>query len=100
MALTACETATGDERATLGLAGTAVRAGVESTLASLWSIPDESTRVFIDLFYDFLQQGMSKAQALRSAQLALITAEERAEINNDYNHPFYWSAFISIGNWL
>ena len=100
LALTACETATGDERATLGLAGTAVRAGVESTLASLWSIPDESTRVFIDLFYDFLQQGMSKAQALRSAQLALITAEERAEINNDYNHPFYWSAFISIGNWL
>ena len=100
LALTACETAVGDERATLGLAGTAVRAGVESTLASLWSIPDESTKVFVDLFYGFLQQDMSKAQALRSAQLELITAINRTEINDDYSHPFYWSAFITIGNWL
>lgn len=100
LALTACETAVGDERATLGLAGTAVRAGVESTLASLWSIPDESTKVFVDLFYSFLQQGMSKAEALRTAQLELITAENSSEINNDYSHPFYWGAFISIGNWL
>lgn len=100
LALTACETAVGDKRAILGLAGTAVRAGVESTLASLWSIPDESTRVFVDLFYGFLEQGMNKAEALRATQLELILAENNSEINDDYNHPFYWSAFISIGNWL
>lgn len=44
LTLSACQTAEGDERAALGLAGVAVRAGARSTLASLWSIDDRSVR--------------------------------------------------------
>jgi len=100
LTLTACETAVGDERAVLGLAGIAARAGVKSTLASLWSIQDESTRILVDKFYGRLQSGASKTQALQSAQLELIEAETTKAINDDYAHPYYWAPFILIGNWL
>jgi CHAT domain-containing protein len=43
LVLSACETAVGDERAALGLAGVAVKAGARSTLATLWQVDDEST---------------------------------------------------------
>lgn len=100
LTLTACETAVGDERAVLGLAGIAARAGVKSTLASLWSIQDESTKILVDKFYGRLQSGASKTQALQAAQLELIEAETTKAINDDYAHPYYWAPFILIGNWL
>ncbi|MDF5726752.1 MAG: CHAT domain-containing protein [Rhizonema sp. PD38] len=100
LALTACETALGDERAALGLAGVAVQAGVRSTLASLWSVPDESTPIFITEFYTSLRSGMSKAEAVRAAQLKLIHAKKTSEINHKYDNPAYWAPFIVIGNWL
>ncbi|WP_199326155.1 CHAT domain-containing protein [Nostoc parmelioides] len=101
LTLTACETATGDDRATLGLAGVALQAGTKSALASLWSVDDDSTANLIAEFYDKLRNsGMSKAQALQAAQLKLINAKQIPEINDKYDHPYYWSAFILIGNWL
>jgi CHAT domain-containing protein len=78
----------------LGIAGVAVRAGVESALATLWYINDEATVSLIEEFYRQLRQSdSSKAQALRQAQLKMI-----ADVN--YNHPAIWSPFILIGNWL
>lgn len=100
LALTACETALGDERAALGLAGVAVQAGVRSTLASLWSVSDESTSNLITEFYTSLRSGMSKAEALRAAQIKLINAKKTPEINHKYDNPAYWAPFIIIGNWL
>jgi len=101
LTLTACETATGDDRATLGLAGVALQAGTKSALASLWPVDDDSTANLIAEFYDKLRNsGMSKAQALQAAQLKLISAKQIPEINDKYDHPYYWSAFILIGNWL
>jgi CHAT domain-containing protein len=95
LALTACQTAVGDERASLGLAGVAVQAGVKSALASLWSIDDASTAMFVNQFYANLRDpSISKAEALRTAQQGLI------EKGGQYAHPFYWAAFILIGNWL
>ncbi len=95
LALTACQTAVGDERASLGLAGVAVQAGVKSALASLWAIEDASTAMFVNQFYAELRNPtISKAEALRTAQQALI------EKGGQYTHPFYWAAFILIGNWL
>jgi CHAT domain-containing protein len=96
MVLSACQTATGDDRAALGMAGMAVRSGARSTLATLWSVKDESTTQLINKFYQQLlhsRSGVNKAQALREAQLALINSP-------DFNHPFYWSAFVLVGNWL
>ncbi|MEL6778677.1 MAG: CHAT domain-containing protein [Cyanobacteria bacterium J06597_16] len=97
--LSACETAAGDKRAALGLAGVAVQAGARSTLASLWSLDDETGALFSDYFYQALQSpGISKAQAVRQAQLQLL-GEARSP-NSPYQHPRYWAPYILLGNWL
>ena len=92
--MSACETATGDDRAVLGLAGIAVRAGVRSTLASLWSVDDESTaQLMSHLYTELANDTISKAEALRRAQLALLH-------DPNYRAPVYWSPFVLLGNWL
>ncbi|MBH8571889.1 CHAT domain-containing protein [Nostocaceae cyanobacterium CENA369] len=92
--LSACQTAVGDNRATLGLAGAAVRAGAGSTLASLWQIEDEPTALFVGEFYRQLRgKEITKAQALRCAQLKLLG-------HPNYNAPSFWSAYVLVGNWL
>jgi CHAT domain-containing protein len=94
LVLSACQTATGDRRAALGLAGLAVRSGARSTLATLWSVNDRSTASLMVEFYRELgQPGVTKAQAVRSAQLALLKQPQ-------YEHPYYWAPFILLGNWL
>ena len=96
LVMSACQTATGDKRAALGIAGVAVRSGARSTLATLWSVKDDSTVVLMDEFYKHLAQtntSMTKAEALRQAQISLIHSE-------NFEHPFYWSPFILVGNWL
>ncbi|MBD0264199.1 MAG: CHAT domain-containing protein [Tolypothrix sp. Co-bin9] len=93
LVLSACETAAGDDRAALGLAGVALRAGARSTLASLWQIGDNSTALFIDEFYRQLMTGKTTAEALRFAQLKLLEAPE-------YNRPMYWAPYVLVGNWL
>jgi CHAT domain-containing protein len=93
LVLSACQTASGDNRAVLGLAGVAVRSGARSTLATLWSVQDQSTVELMIEFYKHLKRpGVSKAEALRQAQLAMLRRE--------YDHPFYWAAFVLVGNWL
>ncbi|AFY58693.1 hypothetical protein Riv7116_6351 [Rivularia sp. PCC 7116] len=93
LVLSACQTAKGDNRAALGLAGVAVRSGARSTLATLWTVQDKSTAELITEFYSVLtQDGISKAQALRQAQLSLLK-------NPKYQHPYYWSPFVLVGNW-
>ncbi len=94
LVLSACETASGDQRAALGLSGVAIRAGARSTLGSLWSINDEATAEFIGHFYEQLTQpGVSRAAALRSAQLQLLNDPQ-------YQHPIYWAPYTLLGSWL
>jgi len=94
LVLSACQTAAGDSRAALGLAGVAVRSGARSTIASLWSVDDLSTAELMTHFYQRLAKGkVTKAKALRDAQQELLQRHE-------FNHPYYWSAFILLGNWL
>ena len=94
LVLSACETATGDKQAALGLAGVAVRAGARSTLASLWNIDDETSAVLMQQFYRVLTSNLhTKASALRQAQLALLK-------NPRYQHPRYWAPYVLVGNWL
>ncbi|WP_448564791.1 CHAT domain-containing protein [Trichothermofontia sp.] len=94
LVLSACETARGDDRAALGLAGVAVRSGARSTLATLWQVNDISTAAFMAQFYQELTKpGMTKAQALRNAQIAL-------KQQPDFQNPFFWAPFILVGNWL
>jgi CHAT domain-containing protein len=94
LVLSACQTAAGDNRAALGLAGVAVRSGARSTLATLWPVDDRSTSEFMGEFYQALAQSqVTKAQAVRQAQLALLKQPK-------FRHPFYWAPFVLIGNWL
>ncbi|MFB2895860.1 CHAT domain-containing protein [Aerosakkonemataceae cyanobacterium BLCC-F50] len=94
LVLSACQTATGDKRAALGMAGVAVRSGARSTLASLWSVSDRSTASLMIKFYRELgKPEVTKAEALRRAQVALLH-------QNDYTSPYYWAPFVLIGNWL
>jgi len=99
LVLSACRTAVGDRRATLGLAGVAVRAGARSTLASLWYVSDDATAVLMTKFYQELAQSqttgnsITKAEALRRAQQALMRDDR-------FSHPYFWSAFVLVGNWL
>lgn len=95
LVLSACETATGDKRATLGLAGVSVRAGARSTLASLWQIDDQATAMFIGEFYQELAKSkVTKAEALRRAQLTLMKKYP------NYSRPSFWAPYVLVGNWL
>ena len=95
LALTACETAIGDERATLGLAGVAIRAGARSAIASLWSINDSVTSQLVEQFYrGLLDPELNKAEALQAAQISQI------QKGGDFAHPARWAPLVMIGNWL
>ncbi len=96
LVLAACQTAKGDKRATLGLAGVAINAGVRSTLATLWKvIADESPGELLNQFYQELSEHpeLTKAEALRRAQLEFLKDDSR-------NRPYYWATYILLGNWL
>jgi CHAT domain-containing protein len=103
LTLSACQSAKGDnERAALGLAGIAVKAGARSAVASLWSVDEESSVQLMTDFYAGLSKAnmsgdlskqVSKAQAMRDAQVKMLRGEK-------YNHPYYWAPFLVIGNWL
>jgi CHAT domain-containing protein len=98
LVLSACETATGDSQATMGLAGVAVQSGARSTIASLWSVDDVATTELMGYLYQALsapsnRDTLTRAQALRQAQLALLN-------NPNFRAPTYWAAFVLVGNWL
>ena len=94
LTLDACQTASGDDRAALGLAGIALKSGARSALATLWFISDQASRDLADHFYAALKAGgVSKAQALQRAQRELIEDPR-------FDHPAYWAPFLLIGNWL
>ncbi|MEH2175814.1 CHAT domain-containing protein [Nostoc sp.] len=94
LVLSACDTAAGDDRAVLGLAGLAVKSGARSTIATLWPVKDRAAAMLMTRFYDQLRQPkITKAEALRQAQISLIR-------QTDFHEPFFWSGFVLIGNWI
>ena len=96
LVLSACETAAGDNRAALGLAGIAVRAGARSTLATLWSVDDRSAAILMNEFYKQLaDRNLTKAEALQRAQLSLWSNPSQ-----DWKRPYFWAAYTLVGNWL
>lgn len=93
LVLSACETAQGDNRAVLGLAGIAVRTGARSTVSTLWRADDFANTELMKSFYQELSNGATKAEALHKAQLFLF---------NEYGtqDPYIWATYILVGNWL
>jgi len=116
LTLSACETAVGNN---LGISGLAVESGARSILASLWEVSDVGTAPLMISFYKAFPNALSKATALRQAQLDLLRGKVKIENNQifgvegipaialpkgsgnvDIKHPFFWSSFILVGNWL
>jgi CHAT domain-containing protein len=94
LVLSACQTAKGDNRAALGIAGVAVRAGARSTLATLWSVNDDATSALMSQFYQELgKDRATKAEAIRRAQQSILQ-------NPQWQHPYYWAPYVLVGNWL
>ena len=94
LTLSACDTAEGDDRAALGLAGVAIKAGARSALATLWEVNDEvSARLVIDFYQELRDPSVSRVGALRRAQLKLVEDPR-------YDHPGFWAPFLLINNWL
>ncbi|MEM6501924.1 MAG: CHAT domain-containing protein [Cyanobacteria bacterium P01_C01_bin.89] len=118
LVLSACRTAVGDASAELGFAGLAVASGVKTAIASLWYVSDRGTLGFMGEFYQQLREAPIKAEALRQTQLAMMRGEVRVEngqmvgsfgavdlpdelVNSgapDFQHPYFWSAFTSVGS--
>ena len=89
--LSACQTAKGDRKSALGIAGLTVQAGSRNTLASLWLAESDATSKLIITFYEGLGNNLPKARALQQAQIRLLDSEE-------YWHPYFWGNFVLVGS--
>jgi CHAT domain-containing protein len=128
LTLSACETgmgirANGEEVESFGVL--AQMKGAASVMATLWSVADESTGLFMQEFYRLLAEHpeMNKAEALRQVQAMFISGNlgstsqanerrglklvasdrpERFELDPErpYRHPYFWAPFVLMGNWL
>ena len=125
--LSACSTALGGDAEGIEIEGLGTifqRQGARGVIASLWKVSDESTARLMQTLYRLRsgQPGVTKAQALRQAQLALMrdnpppsssqsgrgtpmrlhgdAAPEWDDPEHPYSHPYFWAPFILMGNWL
>ncbi|MCA6597393.1 MAG: CHAT domain-containing protein [Pseudanabaena sp. M046S1SP1A06QC] len=124
--LSACETGVGGNFGTgaeiLGFGYLMQTAGARAAIASLWKVNDSGTQALMNTLYATLaNNAITKAEALRQAQIALITGdyknvagsrgqmvaiEQRIrqgipnDVANNLSHPYYWASFILIGNGL
>ena len=89
--LSACETGIGKLYRGEGIASLArafTYAGAKSIATTLWRVDDQASSVLMTKFYEFLNQGMTKDEALQKAKIFMI--EEQYD-------PFYWAGYIAIG---
>ena len=94
--LSACETGIGKLFRGEGISSLArgfSYAGARSIITTLWKVNDESTSKIMAGFYENLNQGMNKDEALRQSKLSYLETA-----NNLTAHPFYWSGYVPIGN--
>jgi CHAT domain-containing protein len=94
--LSACETGIGKLQrgeGIISLARAFAYAGAKSIVTSLWSVNDKSTSELMRFFYRELRRGKDKDEALRLARQRLI---REATVRN--SHPFFWAAFVPLGD--
>jgi len=97
--LSACNTAFGklqEGEGPMTLARAFHYAGIPSVVASLWSIPDNSTATIMELFYQELNKGLDKDVALQQAKLAYL---QNDDISSPATRmPVHWAPTVVIGN--
>jgi CHAT domain-containing protein len=122
--LSACQSGLGSKLGNgveiLGLGYQMQAAGARMSIATLWKVSDVGTEKLMDAFYTAVKTGkVSNVEALRQAQVAMITdnyeglGETRGIVSIEarprstsstaptkISHPYFWAAFILIGNGL
>lgn len=121
--LSACQTAlgSGDGSEIDGFGAVAQASGASAVMASLWPVADNATPILMRDFYQaMIDQGKTKAEALQIAQVAMLTGQDTLEIATNFErgaasrqktdapsktqitfaHPYFWSPFVLMGNWL
>jgi len=127
--LSACDTARGDIKigeGVFGLRRAFAVAGSKTLVMSLWKVPDRATALLMERFFENLQSGMGRANALQDAQVYLrritvkqlrksalgieflkevlgvkeLSADSKIDCQEEdtpCEHPFYWGAWICQG---
>jgi CHAT domain-containing protein len=95
--LSACQTGLGKQVRGEGLVSLTrgfMYAGAKHVVVSLWSVNDDSTAELMARFYGgMLKEGKRPAEALRAAQIAMLTQSKR------WRSPYYWAPFVLQGEW-
>jgi CHAT domain-containing protein len=119
LTLSACQTARGTDGNGAEIDGfgtTAQLNGAGAVMASLWPVSDAATPLLMRDFYaGIMQNGLDKAEALRQAQIKMLHSTDSAVATIDraaaaldapepkakagFDHPYFWSAFVLMGNW-
>jgi CHAT domain-containing protein len=68
-------------------------AGCPSVIMSLWPAQDQATADLMSFFYQALDKGMPKDEALRQAKLQYLATTDEL-----FAHPFYWAGFVAQGD--
>ncbi len=92
--LSACNTGRGQlakGEGVISLARAFKYAGCTNVLMSLWQADDQATAQIMQGFYRYLQHGLGKDAAIRQAKLDYLDRNARS-------HPFFWGAFVLIGD--
>jgi hypothetical protein len=93
--MSACDTGKGDIKVGEGVYGlrrALVISGSQSQVLSLWKVSDEATKELMVKYYSKFKAGKGRHEALREAQLEMLNSQ-------DYQHPFFWAAFVPSGDW-
>jgi CHAT domain-containing protein len=118
--LSACETGLGEVaggEGVLGLQRAFQVSGAKTTISSFWSVDDDYTKLLMQEFYlNHEVKGLSKSDALRNAQLALLRKTLTTQSTEDRGDkrltkptpdtpdsktlsPQFWAAFTLSGDW-
>ena len=92
--MSACSTAEGREirgEGVISLARAALTAGARQAIVSLWGVDDEATSELMQQLHKSLRQGLSPSAALRSAQ-------EVVRKTPVWEDPYFWAAFVVVGD--
>ena len=92
--LSGCETGKGsfeDGEGLVGMSWATLAAGAHGSLASAWRVEASSTTELMIAFHRNMLHGLSKAESLRMAELQVMHSDK-------YSHPFYWAAFVLMGD--